>query len=122
MARTSRRDARSPCPIASTLDILGDRWSLVIVRDMFLGRKRFAEFLESPERITTSVLSDRLASLEAAGLVARRPYQQHPPRYEYRLTAQGRALQPVLQEICRWGNRTMPETWKPPAWFMKKKA
>jgi len=111
---------RSPCPIATTLDILGDRWSLVIVRDLFLGHKRFAEFLTSPEKITTSVLSDRLGSLEAAGVVERRLYQEHPPRYEYLLTKDGRALKPVLQEICRWANRTQEGTWKPAARFMKK--
>lgn len=120
MPRNLPRETRSPCPIATTLDILGDRWSLVIVRDMFLGHKRFAEFLTSPEKITTSVLSDRLASLEAAGLVERRLYQKHPPRHEYLLTKEGRALKPLLQEICRWANKTMPETWRPAAWFMKK--
>jgi DNA-binding HxlR family transcriptional regulator len=104
-----------------TLDVLGDRWSLVIVRDMMLGKKRFAEFLTSPEAITTSVLSDRLAGLEAAGLVERRPYQQRPPRYEYLLTEEGRALLPVVQEICRWANKTIPGSWAPPDSFMKKK-
>ena len=121
MARTPRRESRSPCPIATTLDTLGDRWSLVIVRDMMLGKKRFAEFLDSPEAITTSVLSDRLAGLEAAGLVERRPYQKRPPRYEYLLTEKGQALLPVLQEICRWANKTVPGTWTPPDSFMERK-
>ncbi|MEO3430860.1 helix-turn-helix domain-containing protein [Pelagibius sp. CAU 1746] len=121
MARSNKREARSPCPIAATLDILGDRWSLIVVRDMFRGKKRFAEFLESPEAITTSVLSDRLAGLEVNGLVERRPYQKRPPRYEYVLTEDGRALLPVLQEICRWGNKTLPDTWTAPASFMRKK-
>lgn len=121
MARASRRESRSPCPIASTLDIVGDRWTLVIVRDMLIGKKRFAEFLDSPEKITTSVLTDRLALMEAAGLVARRPYQKRPTRHEYLLTAEGRALLPVLQEICRWGNKALPGTWVPPDFFMKMK-
>ena len=121
MARTTRRESRSPCPIATTLDILGDRWSLVIVRDMILGKKRFAEFLDSPEAITTSVLSDRLSAMENSGLVERKPYQKRPPRYEYLLTAKGQALLPVLQEVCRWANKTMPDTWVPPESFMKKK-
>lgn len=121
MARTPKRESRSPCPIATTLDVLGDRWSLVIVRDMMLGKKRFAEFLTSPEAITTSVLSDRLAGLEAAGLVERKPYQKRPTRYEYLLTEKGQALLPVLQEICRWANKTVPGTWTPPDSFMKKK-
>ncbi|GAB4392844.1 MAG: helix-turn-helix domain-containing protein [Kiloniellaceae bacterium] len=121
MARSPRRESRSPCPIATTLDILGDRWSLILVRDMLLGKKRFAEFLESPEAITTSVLSDRLAAMEEAGLVERRPYQKRPMRYEYLLSEQGRALRPVLQEVCRWANATIPGTWVPPESFMKKK-
>lgn len=121
MARTRKHESRSSCPIATTLDILGDRWSLVIVRDMMIGKKRFAEFLDSPEAITTSVLSDRLAGLETAGLVERKPYQERPTRYEYLLTDKGRALLPVLQEICRWGNKTIPGTWVPPDSFMKRK-
>ncbi len=121
MARTTRRESRSPCPIATTLDILGDRWSLVIVRDMMLGKKRFAEFLDSPEAITTSVLSDRLSAMESSGLVERKPYQKRPPRYEYLLTDKGQALLPVLQEVCRWANKTMPDTWVPPESFMKRK-
>jgi DNA-binding HxlR family transcriptional regulator len=121
MARAPKRESRSPCPIACTLDIVGDRWTLVIVRDMLLGKKRFAEFLDSPERVTTSMLTDRLALMEAAGLVERKPYQQRPTRYEYLLTAKGRALLPVLQEICRWGNKVLPGTWVPPERFMKMK-
>lgn len=116
-----RDEPRSPCPIATTLDILGDRWTLLILRDMLNGKRRFSEFLESPERITTSVLSDRLAQMEEAGLVSRTPYQQRPPRFEYALTEKGEALLPVLQEICRWANRFMPETWVPPKRFMKRR-
>ncbi len=121
MARPNKRESRSGCPIASTLDILGDRWSLVLVRNMLLGSKRFAEFLDSPEGITASVLTDRLGKLEAAGLVEKKPYQKHPLRYDYVLTQDGRALLPVLQEICRWGNKVLPDTWAPPDGFMKMK-
>lgn len=109
---------RSPCPIAGTLDILGDTWSLVILRDCINGKARFSEFLDSPERITPSVLTDRLARMERAGLLARRRYQDRPPRYDYILTPMGRGLLPVLQEICRWANRFLPGTWIPPAQFM----
>ena len=118
MEPRSRRETRSGCPIATSLDIIGDRWTLVIVRDLLLGKARFAEFLASAERITTSVLTDRLNQMEAAGLVERVPYQQRPPRYEYRLTAKGRGLLPALQALCRWANRFMPETWAPPERFM----
>ena len=113
------RPARSGCPIATTLDLVGDRWSLVIIRDMLIGKKRFGEFMTSPEGITTNILADRLKRMENSGLVARRPYQNRPPRHEYSLTPRGDALLPVLQAICRWANRQFPDTWTPPDSFMK---
>ena len=106
--------------MATTLDIVGDRWTLVILRDMLNGKKRFSEFLDSPERITTNVLTDRLAHMEAVGLVERTPYQLRPKRFDYVLTEKGHGLLPVLQEISRWGNRFIPETWVPPASFMNR--
>ena len=120
MAAASRRHPRSGCPIATTLDLVGDRWSLVIMRDMLIGKTRFAEFLASPERITTNVLTDRLAHMEGHGLVEKTAYQQRPLRFEYRLTHKGRAMLPVLQEMCRWANRFVPETWTPPQSFMER--
>ena len=117
MARPSAR--RSGCPIASTLDIVGDRWSLVIVRDLINGKRRFSDFLDSPERITTNVLTDRLEGMERAGLVERVAYQMRPPRYDYLLTERGRALHPILQDMCRWANSHIPDTWVPPAHFME---
>lgn len=122
MSKTTERPRRSGCPIASTLELVGDRWTLVIVRDMLTGKGRFSELLASPERITTNILTDRLARMEAAGLVERTAYQQRPLRHEYRLTARGRGLLPLLQEMCRWGNRHMPETWTPPRSFMEMRA
>lgn len=117
-AETIRRPERSGCPIAGTLDLVGDRWSLVIVRDMLAGKKRFGEFLKSPEGITTNILASRLKRMEAAGLVAKQPYQNNPPRFEYRLTDEGRALLPVAQAMCRWANAHIPGTWTPPESFM----
>ena len=116
-----KREPRSGCPIATTLDLVGDRWTLVILRDMINGKKRFSEFLAGPERITTSVLADRLEQMEAGGLVIRSAYQQRPRRFEYALTAKGEGLLPVLQDICRWGNRYIPGTWIPPESFMARK-
>jgi len=116
-----RQDPRSGCPVASTLDIAGDRWTLVILRDMLCGKRRFSEFLDSPEKITTNVLTDRLIQMERAGLVKKRPYQLHPKRFEYSLTRKGEALLPLLQEMCRWGNRFIPGTWKAPDAFMARK-
>lgn len=110
---------RSPCPIATTLDLVGDRWTLVLVRDMVTGKSRYSEFLQSPERITTNILADRLARMEEAGLVSRTPYQLRPKRYAYALTEKGRALLPVAQAMCRWANRYVPGTWVPPESFMK---
>ncbi|MBI1366631.1 MAG: transcriptional regulator [Alphaproteobacteria bacterium] len=107
---TPEREFRSRCPIATTLDIVGDRWTLLILRDLILGKQRFSEFLEAPEGITTSVLTDRLARIEAAGLATRKPYQTRPTRYEYRLTKKGRDLAPVLEAISKWANRYYPGT------------
>jgi DNA-binding HxlR family transcriptional regulator len=109
---------RSGCPIATTLDLLGDRWTLVIVRDMAIGKKRYGDFLKSPERIPTNVLADRLQRLEEFCLVERSRYQEKPVRLEYRLTRRGAELLPVLQEICRWANRHLPDTWKTPKSFL----
>ena len=113
--------ARSGCPIATTLDLVGDKWSLVIVRDMLIGKRRYGEFLASPEGITTNILADRLKRMEELGLVSKTPYQEHPPRYEYALTRSGVALLPVLQAMCRWGNENIPDTWSPPDSFMKRR-
>ncbi|MGD2134051.1 MAG: helix-turn-helix domain-containing protein [Maricaulaceae bacterium] len=115
------QEPRSGCPIASTLDLVGDRWTLVILRDMLNGKSRFSEFLTSPERITTSVLADRLALIEAAGLATKSLYSQRPKRYEYALTEMGAGLLPVLQDMCRWANCYLPGTWTPPEAFMKRR-
>jgi len=115
------REQRSGCPIATTLDIVGDRWTLIVLRDLLVGKKRFSEFLASPEEIATNVLTDRLALMEAAGLVTKTAYQLRPKRYEYSLTKKGEALLPMLQEMSRWANRYVPGTWTPPASFMRRK-
>ncbi|MGE3689747.1 MAG: winged helix-turn-helix transcriptional regulator [Novosphingobium sp.] len=109
---------RSPCPIATTLDLVGDRWTLIILRDLLTGKSRYSEFLSSPEKITTNILADRLGRMESAGLIGKAPYQQRPVRYAYALTEMGRGLHPMLREICNWGNRFCPETWVPPPSFM----
>ena len=111
---------RSGCPIASTLELVGDRWTLVLLRDLVNGKRRYKDFLESPERIASNILSARLVAMERQGLIASRLYQQRPKRFEYRLTAKGAALLPVLQDLCRWGEAQLPERWKAPAAFMDK--
>ena len=121
MTRNIEIRRRSGCPIATTLDLVGDKWSLVIVRDMLTGKKRFGEFLRSPERIPTNILANRLKRMEGAGLIAKEPYQEHPVRHEYGLTSKGDSLLPVLQAVCRWANRHFPDTWIPPESFMARR-
>jgi DNA-binding HxlR family transcriptional regulator len=121
MASPIRRAPRSFCPIATTLEFVGDRWTLVIVRDLLNGKRRFSEFLGSPERITTNILTGRLADMERDGLIEKTAYQTRPLRHEYRLTARGAALLPVLQEMCLWANRFWPQTWRPPESFMERR-
>jgi DNA-binding HxlR family transcriptional regulator len=108
-------EARSACPIACTLDVVGDRWTLLIIRDLALGKTRFGEFLESQEKITTNILAERLARLETAGIITTSPYQQNPVRYAYMLTAKGRELAPLLATLGRWGKRHIAGTVIPPA-------
>jgi DNA-binding HxlR family transcriptional regulator len=112
---------RSGCPIATTLDVLGDRWTLVIVRDMVTGKKRFGDFLKSPERIPTNILTDRLQRLEEFGLLEKCSYQDNPVRFEYRLTQKGADLLPALQAVCLWANRHLPDTWRTPKSFLELK-
>jgi len=90
----------------------------VVLRDMLTGKKRFSEFLTSPEKITTSVLTDRLTLMERHGLVVKEPYQVRPMRFEYTLTRKGEALLPLLQQMSRWANHFIPDTWIPPESFM----
>ena len=96
------RKRRSLCPVACTLEILGDRWTMVIVRDLVRGARRYGDFLASPERITTSILADRLKRLESEGIVEKEPYQLNPPRFEYRLTRKGRDLRPLMKAMVAW--------------------
>ena len=99
---------RSSCPVASALDLLGDRWTLLIVRDLFRGFTRYSEFLAGPEGIPTNILADRLVRLEGAGIVERKPYQQNPLRHAYTLTARGADLKPVLAAHAAWAIKHLP--------------
>lgn len=110
--------ARSPCPITTTLDIVGDKWTLILMRDLLVGKSRYGEFLESPEGIPTNILADRLKKMELWGLIEKTP-TDHPKRFTYALTDRGRGLHPTLREICRWGNAEFPGTWTPPESFME---
>lgn len=107
------RFKRSPCPIANVLDILGDRWTLLVVRDLFRGMRLYREFAVSPEGIPTNILAERLKRLEAAGIVVREPYQDRPVRYAYTLTKKGQDLLPVVAEIICWANTYIAGTATP---------
>ena len=91
------------CPIARTLDIIGDRWTMIIVRDLFLGETRFNQFLTSSPGLPPNLLVDRLKKLVEHGLVQRVIYSQHPLRAEYRLTENGQTLAPIVEAIVQWG-------------------
>lgn len=104
---------RSGCAVACTLDLIGDKWTLLVIRDLFFGKTRYKEFQESAEKIPTNILADRLQHLVKAGLVSRVPYQEHPVRYEYQLTETGRSLGPVLKAIVNWAGKQMPVTDRP---------
>ena len=111
---------RSACPLTNTLDLIGDKWTLLIIRDMlFLKKKFFNEFLESPEGIATNILTDRLKRLEECGIISKRPYQKTPVRHEYTLTRRGEELRVLLMEMIRWGNAHIEGTIKPPLKFLK---
>jgi DNA-binding HxlR family transcriptional regulator len=96
---------RSFCPVACTLDVLGDKWSLLVVRDLMRGKRRYAEFLASKEAIPTNILADRLKRLKAKGVIRARRYSQHPPRLEYELTLKGEELRPIMRAMVDWGVR-----------------
>jgi DNA-binding HxlR family transcriptional regulator len=101
---------RSPCAIACALDVLGDKWTLLVIRDLMCNRALYTQMAQSPENIPTSILADRLKRLEHAGVIEKEPYQHNPVRYAYRLTAAGTALHPVLKEIAIWAREHIAGT------------
>jgi DNA-binding HxlR family transcriptional regulator len=96
--------AEKNCSIARPLAFLGERWTVLVLRDLTLGRRRFDEIQESLG-IATNVLSQRLATLVEEGVTERRRYSEHPERFEYRLTQKGLDLVPVLLALLAWGDR-----------------
>jgi DNA-binding HxlR family transcriptional regulator len=102
MRRTSF--AGWPCPVARTMDLLGDQWTMLVLRDCFRGLTRFDEFAASLG-IARTTLTERLDRLTGAGLLSRERYQLRPPRYEYVLTESGRDFLPAMAAMMRWGER-----------------
>ncbi len=92
------------CTIARAAALVGDEWTIMILREMFLGTRRFDDFLRQTG-MSSHLLSQRLKKLEIAGIVRRTAYSQRPPRYEYRLTEMGRTLWPVVISLKQWGDR-----------------
>jgi DNA-binding HxlR family transcriptional regulator len=110
---------RSDCPLACALDVIGDKWTLLIVRDLFLGRSSYSEFLNAGEGIPTNILARRLRRLEQAGLVEKRSSRGPRRRFEYRLTETGRRLGPIVGALVEWGltqirgtRRTPGQAWR----------
>jgi DNA-binding HxlR family transcriptional regulator len=102
-----RRNYRQFCGLARALDRLGERWTLLIVRNLLLGPKRYSDLLEGLPGITTNLLALRLKEMEQAGLVVRRPAEPPVRAHLYELGEQGRALEPAIMELARWGGRFM---------------
>ena len=97
---------RKICPVVRALDVVGEKWSLLILRDLFRkGPLRFQEFREGIDGVSPAMLSARLKDLEQSGVIATDLYSAHPPRYEYRLTEKGKALGPVLKALYNWGEK-----------------
>jgi DNA-binding HxlR family transcriptional regulator len=107
---TAKPFPRSACAVANSLDIVGDKWSLLVVRDLLHGKRTYGEIANSPERIPTNILAERLKRLEAAGIIVSAPYQERPTRYAYTLTPKGRALGDVLLAFVRWGKQHIAGT------------
>jgi DNA-binding HxlR family transcriptional regulator len=104
---------RTNCPVARALDLFGDRWTLLIVRDLLLdGPRRFSDLARTVAGSSPAILSNRLKRLEQAGLIERRFYSQHPPRAEYLLTPKGESLGPVLGALRQFGE-TLPDSGGP---------
>ena len=101
MQRTYK--TQEACPVARSLDVIGDRWTLLVLRDLVLGRGKFKDLLESLQGISPNLLAQRIKLLEEQGIVERVFYSDHPPRAEYCLTDKGKELIPVLRAIAEWG-------------------
>ena len=103
------------CSVARALEAIGDRWTMLVIRDAFVGVRRFDEFQERLG-IARNVLTDRLSRLVDEGILEKHEYQERPQRFEYRLTPKGVDLFPVLVSLMKWGDRHAPEENGPPTW------
>ena len=115
MKKTTKNCRRSGCPVSFTLDFLGDKWTLLIVRDiLFKGMKYYGEFLGAGEGMATNILADRLEKLEQAGILQWKTDPTHQGKAIYSLTEKGLDLLPMLLEMILWGAKYDPQTEAPP--------
>ncbi len=122
MAKSKTDCRQSGCPVAFTLDIVGDKWSLLIIRDMiFRGRRYFGEFLEADEKIATNILTDRLKKLEDCGIITKTQDPEHQKKHIYELTPKGVNLIPLILEVILWGAQNDPGTATPKELFQRLK-
>jgi DNA-binding HxlR family transcriptional regulator len=106
METMAKSYAQEGCPVARTLDVIGERWTALVLRDLFRhGPRRFQDLQASLAGVAPNTLSARLKDLETNGIVERRLYSEHPPRLEYQLTAQGKTLGPVMKALREWGRK-----------------
>ena len=122
MAKPKDNCRQSGCPIAFTLDVIGDKWSRLIIRDMgFLGKRYYGEFLVSDEKIASNILADRLKRLEDTSIITKTLDPDNQKKYIYELTPKGIDLVPMILEVIRWGAKYDPETAAPKAFIRKLK-
>ena len=104
----ARSYGQKQCPVARTLDMIGERWTILILRDLILhGARRYQDFQESLSGLAPNTLSARLKSLERHNLIERKLYSEHPPRLEYHLTEKGRSLGPIVKALRDWGRKNL---------------
>ena len=121
--RATKLPHRSACPISYSLDFLGDKWTLLVVRDLiFMGKRHYGEFLKSDEGIATNILADRLARLEAAGIIRRSANPDSRVKHAYALTEKGLDLIPLMLELVAWGAKHDPNTGAPKAFIRRLRA
>lgn len=103
MVEAKAKNELPACPVETTLTLIGDKWKVLILRDLMPGTKRFGELKKSVGNVSQKVLTAQLRAMEASGLVNRKVYAEVPPRVEYSLTELGKSLKPILDSMCAWG-------------------
>ncbi len=113
--KTKIDNMRTQCAVANALEILGDRWTMLIIRDlMFTNRREFGHFLNSGEGISTNILSERLERLQSHGIISKQPHPEHGKKFIYQLTDTGLKLAPTIIELTLWATQSIKNTYGPP--------